>query len=240
MQRIYLFLSVNIFIASIEENTAILTPEESFHCTKVLRKKSGDLITCIDGLGNFYNCELLIVSEKKTEAIILGGPKKQMQKNYRLHLAIAPTKQIDRIEWMIEKAVEIGVDEITFLHCKNSERTNVNIDRLKKIVESAVKQSLLAYIPKVNGLVLFNYFIQNTIETQRYIAHCFEQDKSDIRTHSFQNSNNLFLIGPEGDFTMEEIQQAIHQNFSPITLGKNRLRSETAGLYVCQAVSLLS
>ena len=153
---------MNIFIASITDTLATLTSEESWHCTKVLRKKTGDKIHLIDGKGNFYEGVLEQVSEKKCTASVTNGPRAQAKRNYYLHLAIAPTKQIDRIEWMIEKAVEIGCDEISFIACKNSERTNIKTDRIVKIVESAVKQSLQAFIPKVNELLSFKEFIAKT------------------------------------------------------------------------------
>ncbi len=143
---------MNIFIANINGNTAELTPEESWHCAKVLRIKEGEKINLIDGHGHFYGAQLTTVNEKKCLAAITSGPEVQKPKNYRLHVAVAPTKNIDRIEWFIEKAVEIGIDEISFIRCKNSERTVIKTERVQKIVESAVKQSLQAQIPKVHEL----------------------------------------------------------------------------------------
>lgn len=231
---------MNIFIASIEANTGTLTSEESWHCAKVLRKKSGDNIQLIDGVGNFYDAVLELVSDKKCTAKILSGPTAQTKRNYYLHLAIAPTKQIDRIEWMIEKAVEIGIDEISFITCKNSERTVIKIDRIHKIVESAVKQSLQAYLPKINDLVSFKEIISNSKADQNLIAHCYESEKENLNQIDFKNKSTLILIGPEGDFSKEEVELAIKNNFKAVSFGTNRLRTETAGLYVCQAASLLS
>ena len=231
---------MNIFIATIEGSTAILTSEESWHCAKVLRKKTGDAIHLIDGKGNFYEGVLELVSEKQTKVQITKGPTAQTKKDYTLHLAIAPTKQIDRIEWMIEKAVEIGVDEISFVSCKNSERTVIKTERIVKIVESAVKQSLQAFIPKVNELRSFKDFIQQSNADQKLIAHCYEIPKEEIKKLDFKNKSSLVMIGPEGDFTMEEVELSQKNNYKAISLGTNRLRSETAGLYVCQAVSILS
>lgn len=231
---------MNIFIASVKNNVGLLTSEESWHCAKVLRNKMGDTIRLIDGIGNFYDGVLDIVSEKQCVVNITSGPTAQAAKNYILHLAIAPTKQIDRVEWMLEKAVEIGIDEISFLGCKNSERTVIKSDRIKKIVESAVKQSLQAFIPKVNELKPFKDFVKETACTQKYIAHCFEETKKSIKTINFKNQSTLILIGPEGDFTKDEVQFAIQHSYETISLGDTRLRSETAGLYVCQAASLLS
>lgn len=230
---------MNTFIATIQDNSATLTPEESWHCAKVLRKKSGEKIHLIDGRGNSYDAELTLVSEKQCLAKITATYTEQKKRNYYLHLAIAPTKQIDRIEWMIEKAVEIGVDEISFIQSKNSERTVVKTDRIVKIVESAVKQSLQAFIPKVNDLVAVKEILKIPAD-QKFIAHCYEGGKLEFKTLDFKSKSTLVLIGPEGDFTMDEVNAALNSGFLAVSLGENRLRSETAGLYVCQAASILS
>ncbi|MBA3683090.1 MAG: 16S rRNA (uracil(1498)-N(3))-methyltransferase [Bacteroidetes bacterium] len=231
---------MNIFIASVIDKTGMLTSEESWHCAKVLRKKAGDAIQLIDGKGNFYEAILELVSDKKCTAKITSGPVLQAKRNYYLHLAIAPTKQIDRIEWMIEKAVEIGIDEISFINCKNSERTVIKTDRINKIVESAVKQSLQAYIPKINELVSFKELINAAIADQKLIGHCYEGEKQNIKQTDFKNRSTLILIGPEGDFAKEEVDLAINNKFKAVSFGQNRLRTETAGLYVCQTASILS
>lgn len=231
---------MNIFIATVNDRTSLLTSEESWHCAKVLRMKQGDLIRVIDGKGNFYTGVLELVSEKQCKVTITGGPETQPKKSYFLHLAIAPTKQIDRIEWMVEKAVEIGIDEISFIACKNSERTVVKTDRIVKIVESAVKQSLQAFIPKVNGLLPLKEIINHAKEDQMLIAHCFDTPRTEFRALDFKDRSTLVLIGPEGDFTKEEVESAQQNNFKPVRLGDNRLRTETAGLYVCQAAALLT
>jgi len=231
---------MNIFIASVQDKTATLTSEESWHCAKVLRKKAGDTIQLIDGKGNFYEAVLELVSDKKCTAVITSGPVLQAKRNYYLHLAIAPTKQMDRIEWMIEKAVEIGIDEISFINCKNSERTVIKTDRINKIVESAVKQSLQAYLPIVNELISFKEIISASKEDQRLIAHCYDSAKENLKQIDFKNKSTLILIGPEGDFAKEEVDLALNNKFKAVSFGTNRLRTETAGLYVCQAASILS
>jgi 16S rRNA (uracil1498-N3)-methyltransferase len=231
---------MNIFIATVEQKLATLTSEESWHCAKVLRKKTGDKIQLIDGIGNFYEGVLEIVSDKKCTANLTSGPILQEKRNYYLHLAIAPTKQIDRIEWMIEKVVEIGIDEISFISCKNSERTVIKIDRIIKIVESAVKQSLQAYLPKINDLTSFKEIINSKEADQKLIAHCYNEEKNDLKQMEFKNKSTLVLIGPEGDFSIDEVDIALKNNFKAVSFGSNRLRTETAGLYVCQAASLLS
>ena len=189
---------MNIFIATVEQKLATLTSEESWHCAKVLRKKTGDKIQLIDGIGNFYEGVLEIVSDKKCTANVTSGPILQDKRNYYLHLAIAPTKQIDRIEWMIEKAVEIGIDEISFISCKNSERTVIKIDRIIKIVESAVKQSLQAYLPKINDLTSFKEIINSKEADQKLIAHCYNEEKNDLKQMEFKNKSTFDLLIKNG------------------------------------------
>jgi 16S rRNA (uracil1498-N3)-methyltransferase len=230
---------MNIFIADIDTQTAVLTPEESWHCAKVLRYKINDQIELIDGKGAFYKAVLTQVHEKKCVASVTEGPVLQQKHPYYLHLAIAPTKQIDRIEWMIEKAVEIGVDELSFIKCKNSERTVIKTDRIQKIVESAVKQSKQAFIPKVNELIEFNLLLKSAAEN-KFIAHCEEEEKLQIKQLKIQNSSYLVLIGPEGDFSPNEIIDAKNSGFKALSLGNTRLRTETAGLYAVQAFSVLT
>lgn len=230
---------MNIFIADIINRTATLTTEESWHCAKVLRYKVSDAVELIDGKGAFYKAVLTTVHEKQCVASITEGPIFQAKRPYYLHLAIAPTKQIDRIEWMIEKAVEIGIDEITFIKCKNSERVNVKVERIQKIVESAVKQSKQAFIPKVNDLTEFKKCIQETASL-KLIAHCAEGEKVNIKDLKQQSGSILVLIGPEGDFSKEEVELASKAGFKQLGLGDTRLRTETAGLYVVQAFSILT
>jgi 16S rRNA (uracil1498-N3)-methyltransferase len=231
---------MNVFIATVNEGIALLNSEESWHCARVLRARPGASVSLIDGSGNFYEGRLETVSDKKCTAVITKGPFRQAVRNYYLHLAVSPTKHIDRIEWMVEKAVETGVDEISFFTSKNSERTSVKKERMTKIVESAVKQSLQATIPKVNEMVPLRNLFELADYDQKLIAHCYELPKSDIRKISFRDKKSLVLVGPEGDFTMQEVQQAEEHHFNAVTLGRNRLRTETAGLYVCLAASLLS
>jgi 16S rRNA (uracil1498-N3)-methyltransferase len=229
---------VNIFIADITGTTARLREDESYHCTKVLRNKTGDTIGVIDGLGNFYKAVLNRVHEKACEASITEGPISQTPRDYYLHLAIAPTKQIDRIEWMVEKCVELGIDEISFFTSVNSERTVIKVDRIRKIVESAVKQSLQARIPKVNELMTFESLMTNSEADVKLIAHCGEGERQDIRSIDFAGKKALILIGPEGDFSPKEVVRAQTDGFRPMALGATRLRTETAGLFVCAAVKV--
>jgi 16S rRNA (uracil1498-N3)-methyltransferase len=231
---------LNSFIANIIEQEAVLGPEESLHCCKVLRKKPGDAIQVIDGTGMFYEAKLFVVSEKLCRARLNGPGREQNKRGYYLHLAIAPTKQIDRTEWLLEKAVELGIDEISLMRCHNSERTHLNTDRMRKIIESAVKQSLQARLPKLNAVIDFNVLIKEDTYTQKLIAHCEPGDKVYIRQIQFKNQRSVVLIGPEGDFSQEEIKNALENGFQALSLGDNRLRTETAGLAVVQAAFLLS
>jgi len=231
---------MNVFIGSIKKDgTAQLTAQESWHCYKVLRYNVGDEVMIIDGEGASYKGTLVTANEKQCVAQLKEGPFFQEKRNYYLHLVIAPTKQIDRIEWMIEKAVEIGIDELSFIKCKNSERVNLKIERIQKIVESSVKQSMQSKIPKVNDLEdLKNVVTQ--VANIKLIAHCATDDKQEIQNIQYKNSTILVLVGPEGDFSNEEIALAKSSGFKALSLGTTRLRTETAGLYIVQALSILT
>ncbi len=227
---------MQIFFASIfKENIILLSAEESKHCIRVLRHKSGDIIHVIDGKGNLFEAE---ITEGNPQGCILKIiSKKQIAspKKYYLHVAISPTKNADRIEWMLEKCTELGVDEFSFIICKRTEKTGVKTDRLKKIAESAVKQSIQTILPVINEAISFKDFMAKHKDTSsKYIAHCLEENKTELKT-ILQNLNNLILIGPEGDFTEEEITLAVENKFQPLSLGNSRLRTETAGLYVAAA-----
>lgn len=231
---------MNSFIANITGTTAELRSDESWHCAKVLRKKSGDKILVIDGLGAAYEAVLVHVTEKKCTAEISGPVSLQPVLPYHLHLAIAPTKQIDRIEWMIEKCVEIGIHEISFFTSKNSERTQIKHERMLSIVESAVKQSLQARIPLVHQLQDFAEVLTRAHSQNCFIAHCEPAEKINLKQIDYSAKPLCFFIGPEGDFSPAEIASAISAGAAAITLGETRLRTETAGLYICQAASILS
>lgn len=227
--------SSNVFIAKIENNKAFLPEEESFHCCKVLRKKAGDLISVIDGKGRYFEAVLEKVTEKHCVANLTGEGRVQRIRNYRLHLAIAPTKQIDRTEWLIEKIVELGIDEISLMRCQNSERVQANTQRLRKIIESAVKQSLQAKIPELHDMVDFSKILDLHRADQKLLAHCQDGEKKKISELNFMNKTSLVLIGPEGDFSRKEIDMAIEKGFAELSLGENRLRTETAGLVLALA-----
>lgn len=229
------------FNPNIDENTKeiLFDKEESRHIIKVLRKKQGDILHITNGKGSLFSAEIIIESDKKCVVKIVDIQFKEKEWNYYLHVAIAPTKNIDRLEWFIEKATEIGIDEITPIICENSERKVVKHDRLHKIMLSAVKQSLKYTAPKLNDLTSFNDFIKNSIEGNLLIAHCNEGEKKALKSFEFTGKKITILIGPEGDFSPKETLEAIKSNFIPITLGDSRLRTETAGIVAVHSISFL-
>jgi 16S rRNA (uracil1498-N3)-methyltransferase len=231
---------LNTFISYKKESEKLfLTTEESFHCAKVLRMKAGELIRIIDGKGNAFEGKLIAVHEKECVAEIVSTLAAIAAKNYFLHIALAPTKNIDRTEWFAEKATELGIDKITFIFGKNSERKTIKAERVKKICESAVKQSMQTFFPEVSEEVSFKKFIeaQKNNQAKKFIAHCEEgAERKDFAKEILNGNNFLVLIGPEGDFTREEIQLAIENGFVPVSLGASRLRTETAGVFVAAAL----
>jgi len=215
-----------------------LNPEESNHCVKVLRKKNGDEIRVTNGQGKIFTCTLKVANPKKCELTIITE-EDQLKASGYFHLAIAPTKNNDRMEWLVEKCTEIGIDEITFFYAQNSERTKFKIDRSLKKSIAAMKQSLAAFLPIINEPVDFSNLIKECDAEQKFIAH-FLPENNDFHKQLIPQRSCLILIGPEGDFSEKEIQIAADQNFNTINLGKSRLRTETAGLVACHTYSLVS
>lgn len=207
--------------------------EESKHCIRVLRKKKGDEITLIDGNGTEAVARILSDNPKKCSGQIIKRTHHKPNRNYQLHLAIAPTKNFDRIEWMLEKCIEIGIDEISFIETSNSERNKINLERCEKIAISAIKQSKQFYLPNIHPIQSFQSFlVQTEAIPNKWIAWC-ESDKTDYLLKQItliENSQNLVCIGPEGDFTTAEIELAKAHHFLPCSLGPNILRSETAAV----------
>lgn len=208
----------------------ILSEEESLHAVKVLRLQVDDEIYIIDGVGGFYHAKITNPHAKRTVFEVVKDISEYGKRNYKLHIAIAPTKSIDRFEWFIEKAVEIGVDEITPLLCRFSERKRINHERIEKIIISAAKQSKKAYLPVLHPLTSCQDFIKNAKSPHKFIAHCYEEDKKELKNLVEKNSDLLVMIGPEGDFSQEEVELALAYDFQPVSLGESRLRTETAGL----------
>jgi len=232
---------MNLFYTpDINSNSYTLSEEESKHCIRVLRLKEGDIIQLIDGAGGFYSAKILDANPKKCEVEITEIKKDFGKRNYYLHLAVAPTKNIERFEWFVEKATEIGIDEITPIKCEHSERTIVKTERLNKVAVSAMKQSVKAYLPKINEMVSFDQFIKQDFSGQRFIAHCFDLPKQSLKTVYQKNKNALILIGPEGDFSKAEVDLAHKNNFQEISLGNSRLRTETAATVACHTINLVN
>ena len=216
-------------------STCILPEEESLHATKVLRLGVGDLIRLLDGRGGVYEAEITQPHAKRCCFRILSEIHMGTGRNYRLHVAIAPTKNIDRLEWFVEKAVEIGVDEITPLMCRYSERKKLNNDRADKILVAACKQSMQAVFPKLNTFTTFEQLVESATEDCKCIAHCYPLEKNDFNVYISGQKDILILIGPEGDFSADEVETAISKGFVPVSLGNSRLRTETAGILACAA-----
>jgi 16S rRNA (uracil1498-N3)-methyltransferase len=219
--------------------TFFFDKEESKHIVKVLRKKEGDKIFITNGLGYLFESEIIMASEKKCEVKITKETFQEPNTFYT-HIAVAPTKMNDRLEWFLEKATEIGIHEITPIICDHSERKVYKIDRAEKIIQAAMKQSLHYYIPKINEPVSLSQFIKSNITGQKFIAHCEETDKKSFKNEVKRDEKITILIGPEGDFSTKEINFAIENKFIPVTLGITRLRTETAALVACHTIALIN
>jgi 16S rRNA (uracil1498-N3)-methyltransferase len=231
----HIFYEVNLQNAIIE-----LSPEESKHCTKVLRLKAGDEVGFVDGKGLFARARLVDVNAKSTTATITQRELKP-KRGFHLHMAVAPTKNIDRFEWFLEKATECGIEEITPIICAQSERTVIKPDRLNKILLAAMKQSQRAWLPRLNDAVKFKDFVKNySSDTPSFIAHCDEGDKNPLRDAYQPGQDVMIMIGPEGDFSPEEVQLAHSKGIQAISLGQNRLRTETAALVACVEVNFMN
>ncbi|MEG1026340.1 MAG: 16S rRNA (uracil(1498)-N(3))-methyltransferase [Flavobacterium sp.] len=209
--------------------------EESKHIIKVLRKKDSDILHVTNGSGLLFETEITLASDNKCIVEVLSI-KKSPEPKFRLHLAVAPTKMNDRFEWFLEKATEIGIQEITPIICDRSERKVINLERFEKIILSAMKQSNETFLPKLNDAVSFKEFIKQKNKGLQFIAHCEETDKKSLKGALKPNEDVTLLIGPEGDFSDKEIALAIENNFQPVTLGNTRLRTETAAVAACHSV----
>ncbi|NVO02237.1 MAG: 16S rRNA (uracil(1498)-N(3))-methyltransferase [Bacteroidetes bacterium] len=232
---------MNLFYTpDINSEIYTLTEDESKHIIRVLRMKIGSFINLTNGNGTLYNVEIIDDNPKRCTVKVVDFVENFGKRNFKLHIAIAPTKNLERIEWFLEKATEIGIDEITPLICRNSERDSVKIERLNKVVVSAMKQSLKAFCPVINEPIKFSSFIKNQSFSSKFIAHCADGEKFSLKDKYQPGNDTLILIGPEGDFSIEEIKQAFDNQFEEIHLGKSRLRTETAGVVACQIVNFLN
>ncbi len=213
--------------------------DESKHIVKVLRKSEGDRLQITDGQGHIYQARIETADPSQCRVQILDA-RKQVPKRHHLHLAVAPTKNNNRYEWFVEKATEIGAHEITPLICDRSEKKNVKLERLEKLVVSAMKQSLRTFLPKINEPITFKEFVQTQREGSCFIAHCEEEERSDLKRRITPDTPITILIGPEGDFTEPEIKLSYEHGYMPVTLGEARLRTETAALVACTIVTMIN
>lgn len=219
------------------ESNIFLDASESHHCINVLRMKQNDEVVVINGKGTFYSTRILKPDPSRVQLLVISAVENYEKRDCHLHIAIAPTKNIDRFEWFLEKAAEIGIDEITPIFCLHSNRVNIRMERLEKVLIAAVKQSLKAYLPKLNQAIAFNDFLNRNTNSNSFIAYCADDYKEHLLT-SIKGANDItVLIGPEGDFSPAEVKTAIEKGYIPVSLGKSRLRTETAGVAVAQIVA---
>ena len=220
----------------------MLPDEEAVHAVRVLRLTAGDEIMLMDGCGTFYEAEVTETTAKRCSYSIKSTLPQQRQWPGRVHLAVAPTKMMERTEWLLEKATEVGIDELSFLNCQFSERRAVKLPRLEKIAVAAMKQSRKAWLPQLNDMQDFRHFIQWHATGRRYIAHCYNEipreNLFDCLRQGQPDEDALVMIGPEGDFSFDEVQTAIAAGFVSVDLGKSRLRTETAGLVAVMMMQL--
>ncbi|MFL0352488.1 16S rRNA (uracil(1498)-N(3))-methyltransferase [Xanthomarina sp. GH4-25] len=222
-----------------EVTEIIFSKEESRHIVKVLRKSAGDILHITNGLGWLFTAKITVADIKNCVAVI-NAREKQAKRAYYVHLAVAPTKMNDRYEWFLEKATEIGIDSITPIICENSERRVIKIERFEKILQAAMKQSLSCYLPKLHDAISYKEFISQSFSGQKFIAHCEESDKKSLKNEIIPNQDLTILIGPEGDFSVKEIEQALQSQFIPVTLGNTRLRTETAAIVACHSIAFVN
>jgi len=228
------------YTPDISGNTYTLDETESKHCVRVLRLEKGDEITLVDGRGGLFTAEIEDSNPKRCQVKIIKSDLESGFRNFQVHIAIAPTKNIERMEWFLEKATEIGINRVIPLLCQHSERKEIKHERLEKVMVAAMKQSLKAYLPKLDEMTKFNDLIRQPFDGQKFIAHCEEQPRDLLKNLIVPNQNYLILIGPEGDFTSEEIDAATQAGYQPVSLGNSRLRTETAGVVACHTFNLLN
>ena len=232
---------MHIFYTPDIEQVKELPEVESRHCIKVLRLGEGDEIGLIDGKGVYYRAVISEAHPKRCAVNILETVMCPNPWPYRLEIAIAPTKNLDRIEWFAEKTTEIGIDAVTLLKCRFSERKEMKTERLKKILVSAMKQSLKAKLPELSEMTDYKHFIQRPFSGRKFIAHCYDGEERRLLSECYKpGENDLVIIGPEGDFSPEEVELALSNGFEPVSLGDSRLRTETAGIVACHTIHVLN
>ncbi|MEI7420620.1 MAG: 16S rRNA (uracil(1498)-N(3))-methyltransferase [Prolixibacteraceae bacterium] len=228
------------FVADLSSGSFVLNKEESRHCIKVLRLKKDDQILVMNGKGSIFQAAIQYPDPNACQVIVLKEESSQIERTYQLTIAIAPTKNMDRFEWFLEKSTEIGIDRIVPIICQHSERKDLKTERLEKILVSAIKQSGQLFLPELTQSMPFKDFIRLPFEGDRFIAHCDSGEKQLFKNSLSAGKNVLVLIGPEGDFDSVEIKLALSQGFKPVSLGESRLRTETAGVVACHTVCLVN
>jgi len=231
------------FSNNINGNNIILDKLESKHCIKVLRKNIGDKVNVVDGTGILYIGIITLDNTNECHIKIINKIKNYDKKKYYIHIAISPIKNHNRLEWFIEKSVEIGIDEISFIDCSRTLRNTVKINRIFKTAISAMKQTLKAGLPKINDICSLDQFIENNKQTNKFICHLEAINRYEIfefKNQFCDNKDTCILIGPEGDFTLDEIQKADDCGFISINLGPSRLRTETAGIVACHLLNIMN
>ncbi|MDR1860461.1 MAG: 16S rRNA (uracil(1498)-N(3))-methyltransferase [Bacteroidales bacterium] len=221
-------------------NTCTLDAAESVHIVRVMRLTRGAEVQLADGSGNMYACQIAVPDPKACQLLIVSQIPSVQRRNYFLHLAVAPTKNADRFEWFIEKATEIGVDEITPIICAHSERRTVNAARLEKVAVAAMKQSNQAFLPRLNPATPVESLLEQPFEGAGFIAHCQEGAKQPLHSAAAGRLHSMVLIGPEGDFSPDEIAIATASNFTAVSLGNTRLRTETAAIAACHTFQIIN
>lgn len=229
-----------LFYAPDIQSCSELPESESQHCIRVLRKQVGDQIDITDGKGYFYKAIITEAHPKHCKVKITESKKGVSSWNNTIEIALAPTKNIDRIEWFAEKATEIGINKISFLKTRYSERKEIKSERIQKILVSAMKQSVKASLPLIGEITEFKKYLINNFEGRKFIAHCYPGEKPLLSTIYRKGENALILIGPEGDFSEEEVKWALENGFESISLGESRLRTETAALFACQTIHIIN
>lgn len=232
---------MNLFYApEISGDLFTLDKEESNHLVRVLRMKENDVVHFTDGKGFFYDCLIVDANPKKCVVSVENKYEGSHRRNFFLQIAIAPTKNNARFEWFLEKSTEIGIDTVTPLICAHSERKDVKTERLNKVITAAVKQSIKSFHPKLEVQQAFNFFVKQPFDGQKFIAYVDKDNELSLSKAYLPGNNALVLIGPEGDFSPEEIELAKKNGFAPINLGPSRLRTETAGIVACHTINLLN
>ncbi len=217
-----------------------LGEEEARHAIKVLRLQVGDKISATDGLGNWFNCSIHIITKRECVLHIEEHITNYGKRNFKIHIAVAPTKNIKRFEWFLEKATEMGIDEITPIISAHSERREIKIERSIKVITAAIKQSLKAYHPILNTAIKLDEFLKKEISGERYIAHLIDENQTELKKAYTAYSDVCILIGPEGDFSNEEINKCISAGYIPVKMGNQRLRTETAAIVACNTIHFVN